>query len=370
MGVRSRPREARGASFASTERLGAAVTQPSSAEVHAQEPSRPQSRRTRKRRSERRQRSAESLQSASEPLAALRALGVVDSSTAGELARAGALIAGKYRLEQPLARGAMGTIWRAEQVYLGCPVALKLIDERAPRSAQAKLRFLREARTAAALRGPHVVQLLDYGIDQGTPYLVMELLAGESLRERLARVGCLSRRETVRIVTQLARALERAEKLHIVHRDLSPNNVFLVEEDGKPCVKLLDFGIAKCIRESEPRDVGLTLNGMILGTPSYMSPEQLEGSAGIDCRSDIWALGVIAFECLLGFVPFQSESFAGLVLAICSRPLPSPSSFGALPAAFDAWFQRACAREQHRRFSSAREAAHELRRALSSSKRT
>jgi eukaryotic-like serine/threonine-protein kinase len=213
------------------------------------------------------------------------------------------------------------------------------------------------------LRGAHVVQLLDYGLDEETPYLVMELLAGESLRERLQRAGCLSKRETVRIVSQVARALSRAHKLGIVHRDVSPNNVFLMKEDGKASAKLLDFGIAKWVSECEPRDRSLTLNGTILGTPSYMSPEQLEG-ANVDCYADIWALGVIAFECLLGVVPFRSGSFAGLVLSICSRPLPEPSQLGKLPAAFDAWFQRACARDRGRRFASATEAASALRGAL------
>ncbi|MGC4087313.1 MAG: serine/threonine-protein kinase [Polyangiaceae bacterium] len=284
------------------------------------------------------------------------ALGVTAAGSA-------ALIGGKYRLLEPLARGAMGTIWRAEHELLGTPVAVKLLDERGPLRVETRQRFLQEARTAALLRGPHVVQLLDYGLDGETPYLVMELLAGESLRQRLARDGRLSRRETLRVVAQLAKALGRAEELCIVHRDLSPNNVFLTEEDGKAVAKLLDFGIAKWASEAEP-ERGLTLNGTILGTPSYMSPEQLEATGRLDGRADIWALGVIAFECLLGHVPFQSSSFPGLVLAICSRPLPVPSRLAKLPQAFDAWFARACARDRELRFASAEDAARELRRAL------
>jgi len=339
MGTRSRPEKGRfaNASLASTERLGKALTTlaPASSRPRVRASARPRARRER---------------SEEQVCAAL-------------LERTGTLVAGKYRLLGPLAQGGMGTIWRAEHVLLGCSVALKLIDARVPLRSEARLRFLREARTAAALRGAHVVQLLDYGLDQEAPYLVMELLAGESLRERLLRVGCLSKRETLRVVTQVARALSRAHKLCIVHRDVSPNNVFLAEEDGTTSVKLLDFGIAKWVSECEPRDRTLTLNGMILGTPSYMSPEQLEG-AGVDSGSDIWALGVIAFECLLGFVPFRSETFAGLVLAICSRPLPEPSRLARLPQAFDAWFQRACARERARRFATVQEAASALRRAL------
>ncbi|HET9933282.1 MAG TPA: serine/threonine-protein kinase [Polyangiaceae bacterium] len=276
----------------------------------------------------------------------------------------GQIVAGKYRLIEPLARGAMGTIWRAEHVLLNSLVALKLIDDSAPFGSVAQLRFLREARTAARLRGAHVVELLDYGLDGERAYLVMELLAGESLRERLVRRGSLSKRETARIVTQLARALERARRFSIVHRDLSPSNVFLERADASISVKLLDFGIAKWLSESDAFAPNLTVSGAILGTPSYMSPEQLEASSSLDWRADIWALGVIAFECLLGHVPFRGDTFPALVVAICSRPLPVPSELGRVPAAFDAWFAKACARSPKERFGSASEAALELRRSL------
>jgi serine/threonine-protein kinase len=282
----------------------------------------------------------------------------------------GHVVAGKYRLLQRLARGAMGTIWRAEHVLLNTPVAVKLIDDSAPFGSVAELRFLREARTAARLRGAHVVELLDYGLDGDRPYLVMELLAGESLRDYLVRRGRLSKRETVRVVSQLGRALERARKLSIVHRDLSPSNVFLARTDGAFCVKLLDFGIAKWLSQNDAIAPNLTVSGAILGTPSYMSPEQLEASAGLDWRADIWSLGVIAFECLLGCVPFRGDTFPALVVAICARPLPVPSELGRVPPAFDAWFAKACARAPNERFDSAREAASELRRALASTERS
>lgn len=366
MGSRSRHPKARGASFASTERLAPEV---------ASEP--------RLRRASRAPRKAASALASGAPLQAESAsasasraqLQAASMSGPREHASrvraeeeqrdcAARVIAGKYRLIEPLARGAMGTIWRARHVLLECDVAVKLMDERALLREDARLRFLREARTAALLRGAHVVQLFDYGVDGETPYLVMELLAGESLRARLTRVGKLSKRETWRVLSQLARALARAHERAVVHRDLSPSNVFLVDEGAGESVKLLDFGIAKSSRRSQLAEPNLTLHGTILGTPSYMSPEQLESTADIDHRSDIWSLGVIAFECLIGDVPFQSDTFPGLVLAICSRALPIPSQRANLPRGFDAWFARACARAPGERFASASEAAKALRRAL------
>ncbi len=279
-------------------------------------------------------------------------------------ARPGRVLGGKYRLIQPITRGAMGAIWRAEHLELGCPLAVKLLVGGVPDS-ESRERFVREARTAAALRGPNVVQVLDYGLDEQTPYLVMELLSGESLQQRLTRSTRLSRRETARLLSQVAGALERAHGLGFVHRDLSANNVFLVEESGQTCAKLLDFGIAKSLEHTLPGDRTLTLRGVILGTPRYMSPEQVEG-APVDFRTDLWALGVLAFECLLGRAPFRGETFGSLVLAICSRAVPVPSQLGNVPAAFDEWFAQACAREPSERFASAEAAARALRRCLRS----
>ena len=277
---------------------------------------------------------------------------------------AGVVLGGKYRLLAPLARGAMGAIWRAEQLELGCAVAMKLIEEREGASAEARERFLLEARTLAALRSAHIVQVLDYGVDQHRPYLVMELLEGETLLQRLARAGRLSKQHTSQILSQVALALHRVHAAGVVHRDLSANNVFITKEGGAPLAKLLDFGIAKPFADgvSNQRSV-LTVRGMILGTPRYMSPEQAEGTR-IDFRTDLWAMGVLAFECLLGFAPFQGETFGSLVLSICSRELPVPSQCGRVPAAFDDWFARACAREPSQRFASAAEAGLALRRAL------
>ncbi|HWA77981.1 MAG TPA: protein kinase [Polyangiaceae bacterium] len=272
------------------------------------------------------------------------------------------LIAGKYRLIRPLGHGGMGAVWQAEHLTLHSPVAIKLLDPTIGASTLALQRFLHEARAAAALRSPHVVQILDHGVDEGTPYIVMEQLDGESLADRLAQIPRLSPLETAHIVTHIARALGRAHAAGIIHRDLKPENVFLVRNDDEEVAKLLDFGIAKSIHELGT-DTPLcdTVPGMIVGTPYYMSPEQAAAAPDLDHRSDIWALGVIAFECLLGRRPFEGHTLHELLVLIREAAQPIPSELGPVPADFDRWFARACARDPSQRFESAKEAAEQLR---------
>jgi hypothetical protein len=273
------------------------------------------------------------------------------------------ILGDKYRLIRQLDEGAMGSVWLAEHVSLRSPVAVKLIAQDMAETDDGLQRFFREARTAAALRNPHVVQILDYGVQQGIPYIVMELLEGEPLSERLKRVGRLSPRETEHVLRHVTRALGRAHDAGIVHRDLKPANVFIVVNEEEELIKLLDFGIAKArVDVLTASMANNTRTGVFLGTPFYMSPEQVEGSKSLDYRADIWSLGVLAYECLLGALPFSGDTFGSLVLSICSRPMPIPSERGPVPAGFDAWFARACARDPAQRFSSAREAASELRR--------
>jgi serine/threonine-protein kinase len=271
------------------------------------------------------------------------------------------ILSGKYRLERELGRGGMGSVWLAEHLTLRSPVAIKLIDPGIAENPEALARFLREAQAAAALRSPHVVQILDHGVDNGVPFIVMELLEGESLASRIERAHRLSPAETARILTQVARAVTRAHEAGIVHRDLKPDNIFLVRNDEEEVAKVLDFGVAKASSHGMGAASGATRTGSVLGTPYYMSPEQAEGAKSIDGRSDLWALGVIAWECLLGTRPFEAETLGGLLLAICARDIPVPSSVGAVPPGFDAWFAKACARNVAYRFNSAKELAAELR---------
>ncbi len=273
----------------------------------------------------------------------------------------GTVFGGKYRLERKLGQGGMGSVWRAEHVQLKSPVAIKLIEETIATNPEALARFMREAQAAASLRSPHVVQILDHGADNGVPYIAMELLEGESLAQRLDRLKRLEPREAALVITHIARAVSRAHEAGIVHRDLKPDNVFIVKNDDEEVAKVLDFGIAKAAGVSVGPSSS-TRTGAVLGTPYYMSPEQAEGNRSVDFRSDIWAIGVIGYECIVGQRPFESEAFGSLLLAICTRPLPIPSAAAPVPAGFDAWFARCCAREPDQRFQSVREAAVELKR--------
>jgi serine/threonine-protein kinase len=274
-----------------------------------------------------------------------------------------AILAGKYRLVRQLGKGGMGSVWLAQHLTLESPVAIKLIDPAIAETPEALSRFMREAKAAASLRSPHVVQILDHGVDDATPYIAMEVLEGETLAQRLERLGRLAPAETARILTHVARALSRAHETGIVHRDLKPENIFIVRNDEEEIAKVLDFGIAKSTLGGLGASAsGSTRTGALLGTPYYMSPEQAEGVRTVDHRTDVWAMGVIAFECIVGRRPFDAETIGSLLLAICSRPLPIPSQMGAVPAEFDVWFARVCARDVAQRTASAKEATAELRR--------
>lgn len=276
---------------------------------------------------------------------------------------AGHVLVGRYRLEAQLGAGGMGTIWRAQHLVLNAPVAVKVIDRTAVPDEETLSRFMREAQSAAALRSPHVVQILDYGIDGKVPFMAMELLEGENLAQRIKRQKRLTPQETARVLSHIGRAISRAHEAGIVHRDLKPENVFLVKNEDEEIAKVLDFGVAKV--ESHALSEGTrTRTGSILGTPFYMSPEQAQGNRTVDSRTDLWAMGVIAFECLTGKRPFYSDGLGDLVLAICVRDIPQPSSIASVPIGFDAWWNRAVARDPEKRFQTAKELTESLREAL------
>ncbi|MEY2935810.1 MAG: hypothetical protein RL033_6559, partial [Pseudomonadota bacterium] len=205
----------------------------------------------------------------------------------------------------------MGVVWRAEDLQLAAPVAVKLLHGRHAHHPELRARFEAEAAIGAQLRGPHVVQVFERGVDgpSALPFIAMELLEGESLQERLARCGPLTPAELLRIVAQVARALTRAHALGIIHRDLKPANLFLVRDGETELAKVLDFGIAK--RFADPAGRMRTVTGNLLGTPTYMSPEQITGSKRVDHRCDLWSLAVIAVECLTGRLPFDAEHLPG-----------------------------------------------------------
>ncbi len=275
---------------------------------------------------------------------------------------AGTLLAGKYRLVSLLGRGGMGEVWRADRLGWQAPVAIKLLHGPATRDAQALDRFQREARLVAGLRSIHVVQVLDDGVDDttGAPFMVMELLEGETLAERLLRVQRLRPEVVAQVISQIGRALGRAHDAGLIHRDLKPDNILIVRNDDEEILKVLDFGIAKWLAAPQ-WSPSRTLAGQMLGTPVYMSPEHFGSAVSIDHRADLWSLGVIAFECMTGALPFQAATLMGLAFQICSGKAPLPSSKAAVPDGFDAWFARAVAKEPDQRFPSARIMAEELR---------
>jgi eukaryotic-like serine/threonine-protein kinase len=250
----------------------------------------------------------------------------------------------------------MGSVWKAEHLALGSEVAVKIIDPRIASRNMGVPRFLREARALAALRSPYIVQVIDFGSDGDIVYLVMELLEGRTLGQRLKAEGKLSPAETNRILSQVCRAMSHAHERGIVHRDLKPDNVFLCDQTREHVTKVLDFGIAKPMGGLGVSDTG-TEAGVFLGTPSYMSPEQCIGSKGMDHRSDLWALGAIAHECLLGKRLFEGDVIGELVVRICTEALPVLSTSNQLPAGFDVWLNKAMARRPADRFQSATELA-------------
>jgi serine/threonine protein kinase len=274
----------------------------------------------------------------------------------------GATLAGRYRLLEQLGEGGMGSVWKAEHLLLHSHVAVKIIDPDIARLEFNLARFLREAKTLATLRSPHVVQVLDFGSDADTPYLVMELLQGQTLGRRLSEQGRLTLGETNRVLRDVCAAMSLVHEQGLIHRDLKPENIFLCNVGGQRVTKVVDFGIAKSLRGEMTTGSMKTRTGHMLGTPSYMSPEQCRGLKDIDHRADLWALGVIAYECLVGKVPFDGQVLGDLLLRICMDPLPIPSQHarGVLPAAFDAWFAKAVARDRVERFQSALELATSL----------
>ncbi|GMV11931.1 MAG: serine/threonine protein kinase [Polyangiaceae bacterium] len=279
----------------------------------------------------------------------------------------GTVVAGRYRVQHRLGEGGMGSVYAVEHVHTGQELALKVLNPKMVRDQIALERFRREARAPARIQSDHVVQVTDADVAPelgGVPFLVMELLRGQSfdqlLEHRMPQV------EALLYLQQMARALDKAASLGIVHRDIKPENLILTRrEDGTPCVKLLDFGIAKLTQGSESV-ASKTATGAIFGTPLYMAPEQILGQPEKICaQTDIWALGIMAHRMLVGIEPWTAETLPHLVAQIAYEPLPVPSERGSrLGGEFDRWFARCCARRPEDRFATASEAVSALALAL------
>lgn len=274
------------------------------------------------------------------------------------------IIAEDLTLLRPLGRGGMGSVWVAHHAGLGAEVAVKMLSPQLlGKETHAASRMRTEAALATQLSSPHAVKTLGQGeFEDGRPYLVMELLEGETLGARLTRTERLRPREVASIVSQLAEVLDEAHQLGIVHRDVKPDNVFLVDGSSELFVKLLDFGIAKVTSLSRVSDV--TAPGAIVGTPEYMSPEQLLSSSAPDPSCDRWALAVVAYRALVGRLPFSGDTLPSLSLAICQADYDPPSEACELPRDLDAWFARAFALDAGARFDDAASMATSFRELL------
>jgi eukaryotic-like serine/threonine-protein kinase len=264
---------------------------------------------------------------------------------------AGMVVAGRYRLDQRFATGACGSLWHAKDETTHLPCTVRLADTGVFDLRAARERFEREVQAAEALRCENVVNVLDHGEWSGMPFVVFEALQGEDLATRLRREGRLDPAQVIELVSDVAHALSRAHDLGIVHRDLKPEQIFLVRVGAREVAKVLDFGIAgggSALHRA-------TKVGHHLGLPFYTSPEQAAGQP-VDFRSDLWALGAIAYHCLVGRPPFESPALDTLLTQISSGDVPELHGLDPdLPAALDAWCENALSRDPELRFQSAEE---------------
>ena len=273
----------------------------------------------------------------------------------------GAVLAGKYRVEGVLGRGGMGVVVAALHLQLQERVALKFLLERSEQNPLPLARFLREAQAAARIKSEHVARVLDFGaLEDGTPFLVMEYLEGRDLARELSERGPLSIERAVDTLLQACEALAEAHALGIVHRDLKPANLFLaINGAGRARVKLLDFGISKVTEAVTGPNV--TTTHALLGSPAYMSPEQLRRPREVDARSDIWSLGAVLFELVTGETPFHGETLSDLCVKIATEP---PRRLRELlpqaPPRLEAVLQRCLEKERARRYPTIAALAEDL----------
>jgi serine/threonine protein kinase len=276
----------------------------------------------------------------------------------------GDILFGKYRVERVLGKGGMGVVVAARHLELGELAAIKFLLPDAPQNPDAVERFIREARASARLKGVHVVKVHDVGrMDDGTPYMIMEHLVGTDLQGTLReRGGSLPVDEVLTYMLQVCEAVAEAHSLGIVHRDLKPANMFLIHlPNGSPCVKVLDFGISKQIVADDDVAKNLTKAGAMLGSPLYMSPEQIRSKA-VDARSDIWALGVVLFETLTGSKPFNAETLPEVILKVAQDAPPNPGQLRAgIPPELASIVLKCLEKKQENRFQTVAELMHELR---------
>jgi serine/threonine-protein kinase len=274
--------------------------------------------------------------------------------------REGDILAGKYRIEKVLGAGGMGVVVAARHIDLDQRVAIKCLLAHTRTMPEIVERFTREARAAAKIHGEHVARVIDVGrFDDGTPFMVMEYLQGHDLAGQLQQGGPLSVPDAVRYVLETCEAVAQAHAVRIVHRDLKPQNLFLAQQPGRrPIVKVLDFGISKVI---EPGASALTKTSSVMGTPYYMSPEQLLSSKNVDERSDIWALGVIFYELIIGEPPFVGDTGPEIIAQVLqNNPRPASTRRPDLPPGIDEIIGRCMRTKVEERFANVADLAYAL----------
>jgi serine/threonine protein kinase len=266
----------------------------------------------------------------------------------------GEIVGDRYRVRGLLGRGGMGYVLEAEHLQLGHRVALKFLASGFCKNPRAVERFMREGRSAVRIESEHVARMLDVGqLDSGEPYLVMELLDGLDLGQLLAGQGPLSCADAVDYVLQACDALGDAHALGIVHRDLKPANLFLTHRrDGSSLVKVLDFGISKAT-EGQLGAPSMTATNVVMGSPQYMSPEQIRSSKHVDSRTDIWALGTVLYELVAGRPPYDAETLPAVCAAIASDPVPPLGARRAnVPPELEAAVMRCLEKDPEKRFQT------------------
>ena len=284
------------------------------------------------------------------------------SSKGGRPELIGRTIDGKYQLREVIGEGGMGSVFAAEQLNIRRMVAIKVLHPSQAKKAVAVKRFHQEARAVGSIGHPNICEVYDMGsLDDGSPYLVLEYLTGQTLSARIAAVGRLNWPEAVDVFTQVSSGLIAAHERGILHRDIKPENVFLSQRPGcPPIVKLLDFGVSKMLSRPTSRglefdDETLTKTGMVMGTPYYMAPEQARGERDLDGRVDIYACGVVLYEILTGKRPFQGTNYNALLMGILtSTPTPLRSLEPSVLPALERVVQKAMSRSRKDRYADAR----------------
>jgi serine/threonine-protein kinase len=283
----------------------------------------------------------------------------VNELATAAIPQTGEVVAGKYRLERLLGEGGMGIVYEALHLRLRQRCAIKFLHPNGARSAEIVARFEREARAAATLRHPNVVQVLDVDVSEsGVPYMVMELLEGQDLSYELEKRGALPIEEAVGYAIVTCRALAHAHDRGVIHRDLKPSNLFICSSDRS--LKLLDFGISKIADEQE-EPANVTSSITVVGTPYYMSPEQVRSLRNVDHRTDIWALGIVLYELITNHVPYEEGGATAIVAAIAADPVPLPRThLPSIPAALETVIMGALQKDSRNRFRDARAFAEAL----------